>query len=336
MPATSSDLGYDFLNETFSRTIHDTTGNQVLIGDDNGDVINALSGNDTLIGGAGDDLFRDGPGEDSISGGGGFDRLSFAFAPGTTHEGAVVSLATQTVYDDGYGHVEQISGIEAIGGGTLYADTFIGDDRPNLIVGDAHDVILTLGGDDVIQVGGAPALVDGGSGVNTLYLIAQRLGVDDSGRGVFIPDDHGATVDLSRGLIVDAGDGSSGIIRNIQDVDGSQLGDVIIGDRGDNVLAGLGGDDTLTGGGGHDVFFYSDEAFDDAGNPSNGHDVITDFNRGHDKIAFDMAGVKSLADLTFTHDAAGDVVVGFGTQGETITLLHVHNLNQTDFLFGPV
>ncbi len=174
--------------------------------------------------------------------------------------------------------------------------------------------------------------MDGGSGVNTLVMGDDHLVAN--GRGVREQtDDHGATVDLARGLIVDAGDGSSGLVRNIQDVDGGPLNDVIVGDRNDNVIAGLAGDDTLTGGGGHDVFLYTDEAFDTDGNPNNGHDVITDFNRGLDKIDFDVAGVKGMGDLTITHDAHGDVVVGYGDIGETITLLGVHHVNQTDFLF---
>jgi Ca2+-binding RTX toxin-like protein len=336
MPAEFSNIGYDFLNPPpFATIVFVGPGPQVAVGDDQNNVINAGAGGDTMIGGAGDDLFRDGAGLDSISGGAGFDRLSFAFAPGTTREGVVASLATGTVYDDGFGNVEHITGIEALGGGTLFADTMTGDDQANLLVGDAGDLLFGLGGDDVLVVGAAPALADGGSGVNSLNIVGAHLGVDQHGRGVFVNDDHGATVDLSRGLIVDAGDGTSGVIQNIQNVFAGPLNDLIIGDRHDNVLAGLAGDDTLTGGGGHDIFFYSDDAFDFDGNPiGNGHDVITDFNRGLDKIEFGMVGVKSMADLTISQDAQGDVVIGFGSMGETITLLGVRHVNQTDFLFG--
>ena len=55
--------------------------------------------------------------------------------------------------------------------------------------------------------------------------------------------------------------------------------DVLIAGRGKDILIGGAGNDTLTGGEGKDTFVF-------AINSNSGHDVITDFTKGVDKISF--------------------------------------------------
>lgn len=55
--------------------------------------------------------------------------------------------------------------------------------------------------------------------------------------------------------------------------------DVLIAGRGKDILIGGAGNDTLTGGEGRDTFVF-------AINSNSGHDVITDFTKGVDKISF--------------------------------------------------
>ena len=341
MPARSSNIGFDWIdfgNQSFSVNNHGGPGDDLLVGDNNGDIFTGKGGNDTFIGGTGDDLFRDGPGQDVIVGGGGFDRLSFGFYTTWAH-GAFVDLGTGLIVD-GNGNVEQETGISAVGGGTFFGDTFVGGSTPNLFWGGKADVLIGGHGDDVFLVDEAPSLVLGGTGVNTLWMSGQRW-LPPSPPTPFdtLPPDvatHGVVVDLGQGMILDDGFGGSGAVANIQNLYGTALNDVLVGDKGDNVIWGGGGDDTMTGGGGQDVFLFDTKAFDINGNPvSNGHDVITDFRHG-DKIAINMPGIASLADLTIGENAKGDVVITYDANQDTITLLHVHHITAADFIFGPV
>ena len=92
----------------------------------------------------------------------------------------------------------------------------------------------------------------------------------------------------------------------------AQGNDRLTGGPGDDVLSGDRGDDTLTGGAGHDIFYFG---------PNGGHDVITDFTKGDDKIdisAFVAAGLHASA-----VDEPQGALVTVST-GETILVLGVH------------
>ena len=71
--------------------------------------------------------------------------------------------------------------------------------------------------------------------------------------------------------------------------------DTLIGAGGDDILVGGGGNDTLTGKGGNDIFVFSGNS---------GHDIITDFTKGQDKIS--LSGL--LYDTTPEWDAASGVL----------------------------
>jgi Ca2+-binding RTX toxin-like protein len=336
MPASLSHGVQDVLANPDFTVIKGTPGADTLVGTTSGfEVFNGNGGSDVFIGGSGDNLFRGGDGVDTYIGGPGFDRVTF-YLENQAIEGVSANLATQTIYDDGYGNVEHMSSIEGIGAGSLFADTMIGDDNGNVIVGGRTDILMGAGGDDMMIVADAPALVDGGSGVNTLVMFGGREVAAPSGiRQGVEAEPAGIVVDLSRGLIVDDGFGGSGTILNIQNVYGSQLGDVIIGDARDNVLMGLGGDDTLTGGRGDDIFFFDNLALDWDGNPiGNGRDVITDFQHGHDKIAINEPGVASFADLSISEHGNADVVITYGPDADQIVLVGVHHVTAGDFIFG--
>ena len=225
----------------------------VISGGDGDDVIRAEAGNDTLDGGAGDDLLRGSAGVDSFAGGDGFDRISFFHADAT--QGVVADLVSQTVSNDGYGNAETMTSIEALGGHTRFADTFFGDDGANLFLVGGGDTLYAAGGDDEIQVDDAPAVLDGGLGVDTITLFTQNQLVDVDGDGVaeFELTTNGVEVNLASGLIVDDGFGGSGAITGIENVGGSEGDDLLTGDSLDNVLTGFGGGDRLRGGGGDDT-----------------------------------------------------------------------------------
>jgi serralysin len=98
--------------------------------------------------------------------------------------------------------------------------------------------------------------------------------------------------------------------------------DVLIGNDVGNHLDGGKGDDVFTGNGGSDVFVFSDLG---------GHDAITDFARGSDKI--DLRGIDAIT--TQSGDQAfnfiGDAAFS-GHAGE----LHTTTVSGVNFLSGDV
>jgi Ca2+-binding RTX toxin-like protein len=122
-------------------------------------------------------------------------------------------------------------------------------------------------------------LLDGGAGNNTANYSLATAGV---------------TVSTAETGPQHTGGAGTDTLVNIQNLIGSNYNDHLTGDSGNNVLnGGLGndvlnggagddtliggpGNNTLTGGPGHDTFLYQ------AGNT--GHDTITDFNFGIDKL----------------------------------------------------
>ena len=90
----------------------------------------------------------------------------------------------------------------------------------------------------------------------------------------------------------------------------------ITGGDGNDTLVGGGGNDTLTGGLGDDVFGFT----------GLGHHVVTDFGTGHDKLAFEVPGVTTLAQLgalvTGVEQTSTGVTYHFGHDA-SITLVGV-------------
>ncbi|MGH6950605.1 MAG: calcium-binding protein, partial [Vitreimonas sp.] len=208
-------------------------------------------------GGEGDDYLNGGAGVDSFDGGEGTDRVSFYTYTAT--QGVVASLITQTISNDGFGNVETMVSIEGLGGGTAFADTFIGDDNANLILAEIGDTVQGNGGDDTFQLNGGPLLIDGGAGTDTILAFIGESGAltpdtNSDGLAELIYATQGVFVDLRVNQIVNDGFGNSGTILNIENVGGSTLNDTIYGDNANgNVLSGREGDDTLSGFGGNDT-----------------------------------------------------------------------------------
>ncbi len=118
----------------------------------------------------------------------------------------------------------------------------------------------------------------------------------------------------------------------IENAVGGSGDDVITGNAEDNVLTGNAGDDTLTGGAGADRFVYA--------SADTGHDRITDFTAGEDRIDF-TGLVIAFADLTVAQgtgaEAAHTVVSWTGAGGvrQSVTLENVaaSAVGASDFLF---
>lgn len=234
-------------------TLHGGDGDDFLMGDGD-DAYKGPSGNDVLNGGAGDDVLRGGAGVDRFDGGEGYDdRVSF-FSRAAT-QGVVANLATGSISNDGFGNAETMVGVEGLGGGTAFADTFIGNELANTIIAGIGDTVRGMGGDDVFELEGATATLDGGEGNDTLESFSGKAMVRDN-NGDGLADDIVATlgvvVNLATGTFTD-GFGNTATLTNIENVGGSLLADTLTGDANINNLQGFDGSDVLSGGGGNDV-----------------------------------------------------------------------------------
>lgn len=104
--------------------------------------------------------------------------------------------------------------------------------------------------------------------------------------------------------------------------------DILRGGAGNDMLVGDKGDDTLTGGSGTDTFVFR-SGF--------GHDTVTDFNGGGEHDVINVAGTE-FADFAALSDSLVDTdrgVVLSLEDGSTLTLNHVvkANLSASDFHF---
>jgi Ca2+-binding RTX toxin-like protein len=133
--------------------------------------------------------------------------------------------------------------------------------------GGFYDAIFGLGGDDELNGGDGVDNIRGGQGDDELNggagddFLRGDQGTDsfDGGDGTDMLRfnagaslDHGVTVDLSLGAVLDDGFGNAESVVNVENLRGSNFGDDLTGDANDNFVRGDAGEDTLNGGGGND------------------------------------------------------------------------------------
>ena len=184
-----------------------------------------------LVGGAGNDLLEGLGGADTFTGGADTDTVSYAnstlgVVSSLTTVFAIGPAVTQTndALGDTYSSIENMAGSGA-------TDTLIGNSSNNQIDGGA--------GDDILEgMDGADALI-GGAGIDTAsYVHAEGY----------------VMASLTTGLsgFANQGHASGDTYDSIEYLTGSDFGDTLIGNVGDNILTGGAGDDILEGMGGAD------------------------------------------------------------------------------------
>jgi len=169
--------------------------------------------NDTLLGDGNDNVLEGGGGADLLDGGAGKDTASYSASSAAVL--VDLNLAVQAGGGAGNDAVgDTLVSIENVAG-SAFDDTLLGDGNDNVLAG--------LAGADSI---------DGGGGNNT---------VDYSASTNWVNVDLGlATGQIGGGT----GNHAAGdTLVGIENVIGSQYGDVFTGDSHDNTLSGLGGDD---------------------------------------------------------------------------------------------
>ena len=100
-----------------------------------------------------------------------------------------------------------------------------------------NDQLYGLGGDDKLIGGPGADLLDGGPGSDTADYTNSLQGVN---------------VDLTQSGPQSGGDAEGDVLVSIENITGSDYGDDLLGDEGDNVIRGLYGNDYITGNGGDD------------------------------------------------------------------------------------
>jgi Ca2+-binding RTX toxin-like protein len=328
---------FNLINDTVTGTDRD----DILIGDEHSNILNGQGGNDILIGNGGGD---------TLNGGDGIDTASYA----TATVGVVASLTDPSVNTGDAAH-DHYNSIENLTGSALN-DTLVGDANNNVLEGGAGaDALIGGGGIDTASYATATsgvvanladpshntgdALGDSYSGIQNLTGSAfNDTLTGDAGNNVLIGGagadalDGGAGNDTASyetahsGVLAslatpstNTGDAAGDTYANIENLKGTNFGDTLVGDNGDNILDGGDGVDTLSGGNGNDILIGGAGA--DQLQGGTGHTTAS--------YVTATAGVTaSLGNhLINTGDAAGD------------TYSHVQNLtgsNFNDTLIGDV
>ncbi|CAI8861233.1 retention module-containing protein [Pseudomonas sp. IT-P176] len=174
-------------------------------------------------------------------------------------------------------------------GGSDSASVGISYQAGHTLTGTAgDDVLLAGGGDNLLNAGDGNDVLTAGNGNNQLHggagndLLFSGLGSDllDGGDGI----DTASYAHASAGVVVNLGllgaqnTGGAGLdtLTGIENLIGSTFDDTLIGNSNANTLTGGLGNNTLTGGGGADTFQWL--------HGNSGHDVVTDFTLGTDKL----------------------------------------------------
>lgn len=285
------------------------------------DTLDGGSGNDTLFGMRGNDILSGGDGTDILYGNSGEDTMSGDSGNDTLKGGS----GDDTIYGN--------SGDDTLNGQSGN-DTLVGGTGNDTLKGSSgNDTLSGEGGNDTLDGGSGNDILDGGSGSDSLKggsgddILSGGSGTDtlDGGKGNDILDGGDGADKLKAGSGNDTLAGGAG--RDY--LNGGSGDDTLVGGDGRDRLLGGSGDDTMTGGEGVDRFSFRS-------GDGEGHDVITDFELGVDRLEFRGYGLNSFSDLQEIMAQVEDDVVITLTQNSTVTLenLTTDAIDQSDVIFS--
>ncbi|MCA0257005.1 MAG: cadherin domain-containing protein, partial [Proteobacteria bacterium] len=285
-----------------------------IIGTDFGDTLTGNSAANALTGGLGNDTLTGGAGADILDGGDGVDTADYS----GSGLGVTVNMTTGSNFG-GDAQGDTLIAIERILG-SAFADTITGAEGDDTLIGnDGNDVLSGAAGNDRLEgglgndtlAGGAGAdVLDGGDGIDTADYSTSSLAVQ---------------VNLQTGLGV-GGDAQGDTLTAIENVTGSALNDVLIGNveanmltggdgndrlegaEGDDILIGGAGDDILIGGAGADVLQggAGDDMVDySASSAGVSVNLVTQLGSGGDATGDSFSSIESI-----TGSAYNDVLTG--------------------------
>lgn len=223
--------------------------------------------------------------------------------------------------------------------GGVYGVDDAGDSHFNLQGGD-DNISFRENGNNVVYAGSGNDTVTGGTGNDTFY---GGSGDDHlngyDGNDKLYGGSGNDTLDGGTGNdLLDGGSGNDLLMGGMGDdkLFGGTGNDVLVGGYGHDVLDGGAGNDVLIGGAGQDILTGGTGAdtfkFEGFGDSTADHpDVITDFQRGQDKI--DLSALHGI--VTINSEADGQHVVIQNPGGQNFELIvHTtdgHELTASDF-----
>ncbi|WP_225028950.1 S8 family serine peptidase [Xinfangfangia pollutisoli] len=289
-------VGIEDLNgSNFADTLLGDAGVNMIWGGTGNDLLYSREGADSLYGGDGNDTLTGGAGADRLDGGAGTrDRAQYTDATAGVRAD-LLSPGSNTGFAAGDTYV----GIEDLNGSN-FADTLLGDAGVNMIWGGTgNDLLYSREGADSLYGGDGNDTLTGGAG-------ADRL---DGGAGT---RDRAQYTDATAGLRADlqsagtnTGFAAGDTFVGIEDLNGSNFADTLLGDSGANMIWGGTGNDILYGRAGADTLNGGDGSDTLGGNE--GNDVLTG-GAGADFFVFDRALGASNVDRISDFLAADDTI----------------------------
>ncbi|MBP2160299.1 MULTISPECIES: S-layer family protein [Asticcacaulis] len=268
------------------------TGNNTLTGGDGNDTLTGLEGNDKLDGGNDHDVMSGGAGKDSLLGGEGSDSLDGGADNDQLSGGARWDTLAGGAGDD------------ILDGGADNDAMYGGAGNDTYVVDHPGDRVYELYGEglDTVKASISYALTPD---VEVLYLTGTN-NTDGTGNGL-----HNAIYGNSGSNVLTGGLGNDSLF-------GYDGNDSLVGGNDHDRLSGGNGNDTLIGGQGNDVVGGGAGADDFvfSGTATNGHDHLSDFQHGLDRLVFAGSDYGFAAGhvLTAAEFTVGTVAVGTGAQ----------------------
>jgi Ca2+-binding RTX toxin-like protein len=232
--------------------------------------------------------------------------------------------------------------------GTTANDLLNGGANNNQMFGLAGNDTLNGGdGNDILVGGSGRDLLNGGNGIDQASYITAASAVVAN-----LQTPSGNTRDATGDTYI-----------AIEQLQGSNYGDTLIGNTGNNTLTGENGDDRLYGGAGNDTLSGSngddwlfggigadslvggagnDFLVGEAGNDrfvfsgNLGSDFVSDFTQGQDKVVLQGLGVTSFnAVKALMTEFGGNVFITFSASNQiTLQSTSITTLKATDFIFS--
>jgi len=228
--------------------------------------------------------------------------LDAAQEPGPTSDSLATGEATLTITFNEAGEVVYSSELSVVGRNEADLNTPI----PGVV--------------SAIHLHNAPAGANGPVVQDTLVDAGATLDVDATGGTGVV------------GLDVIDSQIETDVLSSIENVIGSDDGDVISGSDLSNVLNGAGGDDALNGEGGDDILIGGEGADTFIFGANFGNDVIQDFEVGLDQLQFGDFGPDFGGGVSVSQDGS-DALISFGDQGSVrLAGVNSSDLNDEDFV----
>ena len=359
---TNENESWDFSQTVLAgiQWINALAGDDIVIGNDRNnridagegdDVVDGGAGNDQILGGAGNDNLTGGAGRDTLTGGEGFDIFVIGPDSGTdivkdfniAEDSIDVSAFEGAVTYDDLEFVEVNRGLWVRAGESsiLLENITLDQVSEDLFVFPEIEEVVIIDEDVVINGGNESDTLEGGSGNDSIFSSHGDdtiFGLDgndllDGGNGNDIL--HGGNGDDtligSHGndeLIGGAGDDS---------LDGGNNEDILSGGEGNDTLIGFNGRDTLEGGTGNDLLDGGND--DDILDGGEGNDTLIGFN-GRDTLVGGLGNDQldgGNDDDILDGGEGNDTLIGFngrdiliGGAGDDILIGN----NDTDILTG--